>query len=83
MDFEIASSSTKPDLNLDTLRLRDPSCGPISWSASRDRVHFRVPLNDCGTTLKVVGEKMVYENEVSSFWPDQPPRWISRDSDFR
>ncbi|XP_032086898.1 zona pellucida sperm-binding protein 2 [Thamnophis elegans] len=83
MDFEIASSSTKPDLNLDTLRLRDPSCGPIARSASRDRVHFRVPLNDCGTTLKVVGEKMVYENEVSSFWPDQPPRWISRDSDFR
>ncbi|KAL7979212.1 hypothetical protein Chor_015236 [Crotalus horridus] len=25
MDFEIASSSTKPDLNLDTLRLRDPT----------------------------------------------------------
>ncbi|XP_039216269.1 zona pellucida sperm-binding protein 2 isoform X1 [Crotalus tigris] len=83
MDFEITSSSTKPDLNLDTLRLRDPTCGPVSWSASKDRVHFRIPLNGCGTTIKVVGEKMVYENEVSSFWPDQPPRWISRDSDFR
>ncbi|XP_058013648.1 zona pellucida sperm-binding protein 2 isoform X2 [Ahaetulla prasina] len=83
MDFEIASSSTKPDLNLDTLRLRDPTCGPVRWSPSKDRVQFRVPLNGCGTTVKVVGEKMVYENEVSSVWPDQPPRWISRDSDFR
>ncbi|ETE60959.1 Zona pellucida sperm-binding protein 2, partial [Ophiophagus hannah] len=42
MDFEIASSSTKPDLNLDTLRLRDPNCGPVPWSASKDRVHFRI-----------------------------------------
>ncbi|XP_070617288.1 zona pellucida sperm-binding protein 2 [Erythrolamprus reginae] len=83
MDFEIASSSTKPDLNLATLRLRDPTCGPVPESSSRDRVHFRVPLNGCGTTVKVVGEKMVYENEVSSFWPDYPPRFISRDSDFR
>ncbi|KAG8145624.1 hypothetical protein E2320_012131 [Naja naja] len=40
MDFEIASSSTKPDLNLGTLRLRDPTCGPVPWSASKDRVHF-------------------------------------------
>ncbi|XP_029140922.1 zona pellucida sperm-binding protein 2, partial [Protobothrops mucrosquamatus] len=36
-----------------------------------------------GSALDVVSEKMVYENEVSSFWPDQPPRWISRDSNFR
>ncbi|XP_015743009.1 zona pellucida sperm-binding protein 2 isoform X2 [Python bivittatus] len=83
MDFEIASSSTKPDLNLDTLRLRDPTCGPIFRSPLNDRVRFRVPLNGCGTRLRVDGEKMVYENEVSVLWADQPPRWISRDSDFR
>ncbi|XP_063171146.1 zona pellucida sperm-binding protein 2 [Candoia aspera] len=83
MDFEIASSSTKPDLNLDTLRLRDPTCGPVSRSPLNDRVRFRVPLNSCGTRPRVDGEKMVYENEVSALWADQPPRWISRDSDFR
>ncbi|XP_062999549.1 zona pellucida sperm-binding protein 2 [Elgaria multicarinata webbii] len=83
MDFEILSSSTKPMLNLATLQLKDPACKPVFQSPSNDAVRFRVPLNGCGTRQRFNGEKVIYENEVSALWADLPPRWISRDSEFR
>ncbi|XP_062820328.1 zona pellucida sperm-binding protein 2 [Anolis carolinensis] len=83
MEFDVHSDSTRPALNLDTLKLKDPSCGPVFRSPSNNMVHFRVPLNGCGTRQKFEGEKVIYENEVSALWVDLPLRWISRDSEFR
>uniref|UniRef100_A0A8D2KTS2 Zona pellucida glycoprotein 2 n=1 Tax=Varanus komodoensis TaxID=61221 RepID=A0A8D2KTS2_VARKO len=83
MDFEILSSSTKPALNLDLLRLKDPSCKPVFQSPSNDVVRFHVPLNGCGTMQRFDGEKAIYENEVTATWMDLPARWISRDSEFK
>ncbi|KAJ7305846.1 hypothetical protein JRQ81_010212 [Phrynocephalus forsythii] len=83
MDFDVFSNSTKPALNLDTLKLKDPICKPVSRSPSNDIVRFRVPLNKCGTTQRMDGEKVIYENEVRALWADLSPQGISRDSEFR
>ncbi|NXN08918.1 ZP2 protein, partial [Indicator maculatus] len=83
MDFEILADSTTPLLDLDTLRLRDPTCRPAFKSALNDRVWFHVPLNGCGTRYWFDGEKIIYENEVTALWADLPLRIISRDSELR
>ncbi|XP_074775381.1 zona pellucida sperm-binding protein 2 [Athene noctua] len=83
MDFEILADSTRPLLDLDTLRLRDPACRPAFKSSLNDRVWFHVPLNGCGTRYWFDGEKIVYENEVRALWADFPLRRISRDSELR
>ncbi|CAM4607052.1 unnamed protein product [Lepidochelys olivacea] len=83
MDFEVQSDRTKPALDLDTIRLRDPTCKPVFKSPSNDMVRFHVPLNRCGTRQRFEGERTTYENEVRALWADQPPRRISRDSEFR
>lgn len=53
MDFEVQSDRTKPALDLDTIRLRDPTCKPVFKSLSNDMVRFHVPLNRCGTRQRV------------------------------
>uniref|UniRef100_A0A674JJA1 Zona pellucida sperm-binding protein 2 n=1 Tax=Terrapene triunguis TaxID=2587831 RepID=A0A674JJA1_9SAUR len=83
MDFEVLSDRTKPALDLDTIRLRDPTCKPVFKSPSNDMVRFHVPLNMCGTRQRFEGERTIYENEVRALWADLPPRRISRDSEFR
>uniref|UniRef100_A0A8C4VVS0 Zona pellucida sperm-binding protein 2 n=1 Tax=Gopherus evgoodei TaxID=1825980 RepID=A0A8C4VVS0_9SAUR len=83
MDFEVLSERTKPALDLDTVRLRDPTCKPVFKSPSNDMVQFHVPLNKCGTRQRFEGERTTYENEVRALWADLPPRRISRDSEFR
>nr|XP_032658066.1 zona pellucida sperm-binding protein 2 [Chelonoidis abingdonii] len=83
MDFEVLSERTKPALDLDTIRLRDPTCKPVFKSPSNDMVQFHVPLNKCGTRQRFEGERTTYENEVHALWADLPPRRISRDSEFR
>ncbi|XP_062444220.1 zona pellucida sperm-binding protein 2 [Rhea pennata] len=83
MDFEVLADSTKPPLNLDTLRLRDPACKPAFKSSLNDRVWFHVPLNGCGTRYWFDGERIVYENEVRALWADLPLHRISRDSELR
>uniref|UniRef100_A0A8C0IJX2 Zona pellucida sperm-binding protein 2 n=1 Tax=Chelonoidis abingdonii TaxID=106734 RepID=A0A8C0IJX2_CHEAB len=83
MDFEVLSERTKPALDLDTIRLRDPTCKPVFKSPSNDMVQFHVPLNKCGTRQRFEGERIIYENEVRALWADLPPRRISRDSEFR
>uniref|UniRef100_A0A8C3PA37 Zona pellucida sperm-binding protein 2 n=1 Tax=Chrysemys picta bellii TaxID=8478 RepID=A0A8C3PA37_CHRPI len=83
MDFEVLSDRTKPALDLNTIRLRDPTCKPAFKSPSNDMVRFHVPLNMCGTRQQFEGERTIYENEVRALWADLPPRRISRDSEFR
>ncbi|KAH0631921.1 hypothetical protein JD844_019824 [Phrynosoma platyrhinos] len=58
MEFDILSNSTKPALNLDTLKLKDPACGPVFRSFSSNMVRFRVPLNGCGTKQRVCSSKL-------------------------
>ncbi|NXE47035.1 ZP2 protein, partial [Casuarius casuarius] len=83
MDFEVLADSTRPPLNLDTLRLRDPACKPAFKSSLNDRVWFHVPLSGCGTRYWFDGERIIYENEVRALWADLPLRKISRDSELR
>ncbi|XP_025939090.1 zona pellucida sperm-binding protein 2 [Apteryx rowi] len=83
MDFEVLAESTRPPLNLDTLRLRDPACKPAFKSPLNDRVWFHVPLSGCGTRYWFDGERIIYENEVRALWADLPLRMISRDSELR
>ncbi|NXT11157.1 ZP2 protein, partial [Prunella fulvescens] len=83
MDFEILAESTTPLLDLDALRLRDPTCRPAYKSPLNDRVRFHVPLNGCGTRHWFDGEQIHYENEVRALWTDLPLGRISRDSELR
>ncbi|NXG34828.1 ZP2 protein, partial [Dromaius novaehollandiae] len=83
MDFEVLADSTRPPLNLDTLRLRDPACKPAFKSSLNDRVWFHVPLSGCGTRYWFDGERIIYENEVRALWADLPLHKISRDSELR
>ncbi|KAM4697748.1 zona pellucida sperm-binding protein 2 [Rhinophrynus dorsalis] len=81
MEVEVAETKTKPKLNLTTVRLRDGSCKPSR--ATQNSLLFRVPLNACGTSVRSVGNKLLYENEIHALWKDFPPRRISRDSEYR
>ncbi|XP_019363259.1 PREDICTED: zona pellucida sperm-binding protein 2 [Gavialis gangeticus] len=83
MNFEVLADRTNPPLDLDTLRLRDPTCKPVFKSPSNDMVRFHVPLNKCGTRQMFEGGRIIYENEVSSLWADLALHIISRDSEFR
>ncbi|NXC96950.1 ZP2 protein, partial [Certhia familiaris] len=83
MDFEILAESTRPLLDLDTLRLRDPVCQPAFKSPLNDRVQFHIPLNGCGTRHWFDGEQIHYENEVRALWTDLPLNRISRHSELR
>lgn len=53
MNFEVLADRTNPPLDLDTLRLRDPTCKPVFKSPSNNMVRFHVPLNKCGTRQMV------------------------------
>ncbi|XP_066545251.1 zona pellucida sperm-binding protein 2 [Amia ocellicauda] len=79
MTFEVLSTLTVPPLNLSTVRLRDPSCKPTI--ASSYSLAYNIPLFGCGTTLKMVHGKLVYENEIWSMLRDLNP--ITRDSVFK
>nr|XP_015215588.1 PREDICTED: zona pellucida sperm-binding protein 2-like [Lepisosteus oculatus] len=81
MNFEVLSTITVPPLDLSTVRLRDSSCGPTSSSAGR--LVYSIPLLSCGTTLTVVGGKLIYENEVRSLLRDRTMGIITRDSEFK
>ncbi|XP_063790491.1 zona pellucida sperm-binding protein 2 [Pseudophryne corroboree] len=81
MIIEVASSLTKPNLDLSTVTLGDGTCQPNK--KTNNRISFKIPLNGCGTTTKFVGGKVIYENEVRALWKDLPPRKISRDSELR
>ncbi|XP_074867208.1 zona pellucida sperm-binding protein 2-like [Carettochelys insculpta] len=83
MDFEVHSDMTKPALDLDSIKLRDPACKPAFKSSSEDLVRFHVPLNSCGTRHRFEGERTTYENEVHALWANLPPHRISRDSELR
>ncbi|XP_044160435.1 LOW QUALITY PROTEIN: zona pellucida sperm-binding protein 2-like [Bufo gargarizans] len=83
MMFEVLATLTKPNLDLNTVTVRDRSCQPQEKTSNR--IYFKFALNTCGTTGKRsnVGGKLLYENEVSALWKELPRRDISRDSELR
>ncbi|KAM4632350.1 zona pellucida sperm-binding protein 2 [Discoglossus pictus] len=81
MTIEVLAAATQPILNLDTVRLADGKCQPTTRTNSM--LIYNVPLNSCGTMLKFVGNKVIYENEIHALWKDSPPSRISRDSEYR
>nr|XP_020031776.1 zona pellucida sperm-binding protein 1 [Castor canadensis] len=58
-------------------------CSPTQ--KTRDFVIFHVPLTHCGTTVQVVGNQLIYENQlVSDIHVQEGPQGsITRDSTFR
>ncbi|XP_032646385.1 zona pellucida sperm-binding protein 1 [Chelonoidis abingdonii] len=69
---------------LDNIRLAyaQAGCNPIRMTESF--VLFRFPLTQCGTTVQVIGDKLIYENQLISGIDIQtgPEGSITRDSTF-
>ncbi|XP_015215589.2 zona pellucida sperm-binding protein 2-like [Lepisosteus oculatus] len=79
MDVDVSAGSTVPVLNLSTVQLRDPSCRPAGVSAGG--LQYRIPLDSCGTTVKMLNGQLVYENEIVAVKRIQGG--ITRDAEFR
>uniref|UniRef100_A0A452HED3 Zona pellucida glycoprotein 1 n=1 Tax=Gopherus agassizii TaxID=38772 RepID=A0A452HED3_9SAUR len=69
---------------LDNIRLAyaQAGCNPIRMTEAF--VLFRFPLTQCGTTVQVIGDKLIYENQLISGIDIQtgPEGSITRDSTF-
>nr|ABD48751.2 vitelline envelope glycoprotein A precursor [Rhinella arenarum] len=81
MMFEVLATLTKPNLDLNTVTVRNNMCQPQEKTINR--IFFNFSVNSCGTTRTNVDGKVIYENEVSALWKDLPRRSISRDSELR
>ncbi|XP_075706070.1 zona pellucida sperm-binding protein 4-like [Rhinoderma darwinii] len=85
-NIAISKTLTVPELDLTSVRLLGSGraeCNPI------DRNNFfllyRFPVSSCGTTIKVIGEQAVYENQLVATKTLQAWNGISitRDTNFR
>ncbi|XP_066566410.1 uncharacterized protein LOC136753922 isoform X2 [Amia ocellicauda] len=56
--------AASPSAALEQLTVRDPKCGPSE--VSRGLVSFSFPVNTCGTTEKVQGRFVEFENKISN-----------------
>ncbi|MGH0179917.1 UNVERIFIED_CONTAM: hypothetical protein FKN15_002845 [Acipenser sinensis] len=56
--------SASPAVDLHSLSLRDPRCGPSE--VTDNLTSFEFTVNTCGTTKEVHGDYVVYDNEISS-----------------
>ncbi|NXW71875.1 ZP1 protein, partial [Hirundo rustica] len=68
--------------NLDSVRLASSQAGCEPLHASEAFVVFRFPVTHCGTTVQVVEDKLIYENQLISTIDVQgsPRGSITRDS---
>ncbi|KAJ8255204.1 hypothetical protein GJAV_G00202240 [Gymnothorax javanicus] len=82
----VSRAATLPHLDLGSVNLLEgssgSSCGPVA--ASPAFAVFQFPVSSCGTTVKVEGDHVVYENKISSTYEvgDGPLGSITRDSVF-
>ncbi|KAK1155965.1 hypothetical protein AOXY_G26035 [Acipenser oxyrinchus oxyrinchus] len=56
--------SASPAVDLHSLSLRDPRCGPSE--VTDNLTSFEFTVNTCGTTKEVHGDYVVYDNEISN-----------------
>ncbi|KAJ3593169.1 hypothetical protein NHX12_005505 [Muraenolepis orangiensis] len=66
MTIALDKSSCK-GLNEDHLRLNDPSNPACSLYSNSTHVIGVIPLNECGTTLRMDNETLFFENEITTF----------------
>ncbi|NXX18305.1 ZP1 protein, partial [Podargus strigoides] len=75
--------TTQP-YNLDSVRLASsqPGCEPVR--ATETFVMFRFPVTQCGTTVQVIEDRLIYENQLISTIDVQgsPRGSITRDSTY-
>ncbi|KAJ8251138.1 hypothetical protein GJAV_G00217730 [Gymnothorax javanicus] len=82
----VSRVATLPRLDLDSVNLLEGpgngNCGPVG--ASPAFAVFQFPVSSCGTTMRVEGEYVVYENRLSSSYEVGvgPLGSITRDSVF-
>ncbi|KAJ8352705.1 hypothetical protein SKAU_G00241810 [Synaphobranchus kaupii] len=84
----VSRASTLPPLDLGSVTLLEgpssgDSCGPFVASPAFEV--FQFPVSACGTTVRVEGDYVIYENEMSSNYgvATGPSGSITRDSIFR
>ncbi|KAJ8352704.1 hypothetical protein SKAU_G00241800 [Synaphobranchus kaupii] len=84
----VSRASTLPPLDLGSVTLLEgpssgDSCGPFVASPAFEV--FQFPVHDCGTTVRVEGDYVIYENEMSSNYgvATGPSGSITRDSIFQ
>ncbi|XP_028664154.1 zona pellucida sperm-binding protein 4-like [Erpetoichthys calabaricus] len=86
MVIVINKDVTKPALLLDSVSLSggtDPPCNPVIQNPSF--LLFKFPLDACGTELKMVGNNLVYETEVTGNMNIDHGKYgsITRDTTYR
>ncbi|NWV65773.1 ZP1 protein, partial [Malurus elegans] len=71
-----------PQYNLDSVRLASSQAGCEPLHVSEAFVMFRFPVTHCGTTVQVVEDKLIYENQLITTIDVQgsPRGSITRDS---
>ncbi|KAJ8352706.1 hypothetical protein SKAU_G00241820 [Synaphobranchus kaupii] len=84
----VSRASTLPPLDLGSVTLLEgpssgDSCGPFVASPAFEV--FQFPVSACGTTVRVEGDYVIYENEMSSNYgvATGPSGSITRDSIFQ
>ncbi|NXB59452.1 ZP1 protein, partial [Struthidea cinerea] len=71
-----------PPYNLDSVQLAGSQAGCEPLHVSEAFVMFRFPVTHCGTTVQVIGDRLIYENQLISTIDVQgsPRGSITRDS---
>ncbi|NXY14929.1 ZP1 protein, partial [Atrichornis clamosus] len=71
-----------PPYNLDSVRLASSQAGCEPLHVSETFVMFRFPVTNCGTTVQVIEDRLIYENQLISTIDVQgsPRGSITRDS---
>ncbi|NXE98453.1 ZP1 protein, partial [Menura novaehollandiae] len=71
-----------PPYNLDSVRLASSQAGCEPLHVSEGFVMFRFPVTSCGTTVQVIEDRLIYENQLISTIDVQgsPRGSITRDS---
>ncbi|XP_069042745.1 zona pellucida sperm-binding protein 4-like [Lepisosteus oculatus] len=82
----VSRNATSPQLSLDSVSLqggRSAPCGPVSTTAGF--AMFQFPVSSCGTSMKIEGGAVVYENMMSSTFAviGGPAGSITRDSFYK